>query len=300
MRDGRRWPSGFAATALMLFATLTAGEVAAVGMVCADDAVAPVAEEALEDEDVAAAPVDAERLERTDEEMKADEADQAPEAVGWVQIGRQPGLQQFMPLLKRALTVEIHYLRKICNPSPEEVAAIRKASEAELPKLAKELNGGRNRGLMVDGKSTREKLIEVVESAAEKALPAEQARRYRDELKARADARLRGAAEMMTVHVDRRLAFSNEQYDRVPEILLEHWKSRWSRNLQPFTYGEYCPLPDAATLDSVLTDQQKKIWRSRGRDSRIGFGWESDVGFGQLGGATELKELDDYSGAGEK
>lgn len=259
--------------------------------------VAPVAEETLENEDVAAAPVDTERLERTDEEMEAGEA---AEAVQWAAVRQPGGLQQFMPLLKRALTVEIHYLRKICNPSPEKVAAIRKASEAELPKIAKELNGGRNRGLMGGGKSTRQKLIDVVQSAADKTLPEEQARRYRDELKARADARLRGAAEMMTVHVDRRLAFSNEQYERVPEVLLKNWKSRWSRNLQAFTYDDYCPLPDAATLNEVLTDHQKEIWKSRGRDSRIGFGWESDVGLGQLGGATELKELDDYSGTGGK
>lgn len=309
MREIRRSHSRFVVTAMMLLAASAAGGVATVGIVFADDAaVERVAEEPLEDEDGAAAPVDPEPLER---DVAADAAADAVANLGVIVEEAVEGLvggvaapqvgQQFLPGLNRALTIEIHYLRKICNPPEEQVAAIRKAARAGLPRLAKELNAGQNRGLQGNGKSTREKLVEIVLAAAKRFLPEEQAKRYEEELAARKAYRRRGAAEMMTILIDDRLSLSDEQYEKVPAALISKWEPRWSRNLQVFMYDGYWPVPDSGILDPILTDDQKKLWGAQRRNSamNVWFGWEAELGLDQMGGGVELKELDDYSAAEE-
>ena len=210
--------------------------------------------------------------------------------------GVPPELQQFMPTLERLLTIEIHFLRKVCNPGPDELKQIRRAGKAELITIAKWLNKNQNRNPGTnDEESPRWRLQNALWKRAEKVLTKEQSARYQQEIQTRNEVQKNAAADMMTLHVDRLLSLSPEQYEQLPALLLKNWKPRWSRNLQVYMYDDYCPLPSASVINPILDDEQKKIWRSKGRDSSIWFGWESDIGLDQFGGGQHLKELDDYS-----
>lgn len=207
-----------------------------------------------------------------------------------------PRLQRYLPALNRVLTIEIHFLRKIADPGPEQLEKIRTAGSAELLVMAGELSRNEHGAFRDKENGARGQLIDVLLKSAGDVLPQDKFERYRAEVQQREAARIRGACEWMTMHIDHNLSFSVEDYDKVTQILIKQAKPSWSSNLQTFMYRDYCPLPDASDLNPVLNDRQKKIWKGKSRtSSMISFGWPQNIGLDQLGGGVQLEELDDYS-----
>jgi hypothetical protein len=207
-----------------------------------------------------------------------------------------PQIQRFMPDLNRLLTIEIHYLRKICNPGPQELEQIRAAGKAELIELAKVIAKNEHSAFRNEEKDARERLLDVLLDSAREVLPSDQFERYQSEVQKRLAFRSEGASELITLHVDHSLAFTSEEYDRVAAHLVENAKPQWAHNLQTYMYRDYCPLPDSSLLAPVLNERQKKVWNIQGRThSMIHFGWPQSIGLDWLGGGHRLEELDDYS-----
>lgn len=207
-----------------------------------------------------------------------------------------PRLQQYLPALNRVLTIEIHFLRKIADPGPEQLEKIRTAGSAELLVLAGELSRNEHGAFQNKENGARGQLVDVLLKSASEVLPQDKYERYQAEVRQRDAARIRGACEWMTMHIDHNLSFSAEDYDKVTRILIEQAKPSWSSNLQTFMYRDYCPLPDVSDLEPVLNERQKKIWSGKSRtNSMISFGWPQNIGLDQLGGGIQLEELDDYS-----
>ncbi|HUG18975.1 MAG TPA: hypothetical protein VMM56_08345 [Planctomycetaceae bacterium] len=207
-----------------------------------------------------------------------------------------PRLQQYLPALNRVLTIEIHFLRKVADPEPEQLEKIRTAGSAELLVMAGELSRNEHGAFQNKENGARGQLVDVLLKSAGDVLPQDKYERYRAEVRQRDASRIRGACEWMTMHIDHNLSFSVEDYGKVTQILIEQAKPSWSSNLQTFMYRDYCPLPDVSDLEPVLNERQKKIWSGKSRtNSRISFGWPQNIGLDQLGGGVQLEELDDYS-----
>ena len=208
-----------------------------------------------------------------------------------------PQLQRFLPVLNRVLTIEIHYLRKICNPDAQQLEQIRTAGKSQLLAIGKKLVQNEHNAFRNVDNGARGLLLDALLESTEEVLPAEKYEKYLAELQQRKAARIEGACELMTMHVDHSLSFSVEEYDKVVEVLVKHAQPQWSSNLQTFLYPEYCPLPDSSVLNPVLNERQKKVWQGKSRpNSSISFGWPQNIGIDQLGGGIQLEELDDYSG----
>ncbi|MCG6156405.1 hypothetical protein [Rubinisphaera margarita] len=202
--------------------------------------------------------------------------------------------RQFFLALRRVLTVEIHFLRKVCNPDLEHVGKIRAAGEARLPELAKWLKEHEHHHLEKDEKRIQDRLITPLRTTARAVLPAEMADRYEKELKSRDEFRKQAVAEVMALEVDRMVALESDQYDQVVSLLKEKVQPSWLQNMQVYLYGQYCPLPSLDDIAPALDENQKKVWQSQGRQPRVYFGWESDLGLDQFSNGVELEELDDY------
>ncbi len=204
--------------------------------------------------------------------------------------------RQFFLALRRVLTIEMHFLRKTCNPNPEQVEKIRAAGEERLPELAKWLKEHEHHHLKDDESRIQDRLITPLRIATRATLPAELADRYENELKSREEFRKQAVAEVMALEVDRMLALEREQHAHVVSLIKENVLPSWLQNMQVYLYGQYSPLPSVEVIGPALDDEQKKIWESQGRRSSVYFGWEADLGLDQFSNGVELKELDDYGG----
>lgn len=205
-------------------------------------------------------------------------------------------LNQFLPTLSKVLTAEIHFVRKVCRPDDEQLAAIREAGEEELKSIARTyasmMRNNRHTGFP-DG---HERVCRVLREKVEALMPEEAAQRYGDELAARAAAEKEATVGMMTVVIDRLVCLSPEQFDQASEAIGKNWDEQWSGNLQVFTYEQYAPIPPPGVLQKFLDSRQQELLRGRPNHSTIHFGWEQEMrvlGMNDLA----LEELDEYPAA---
>lgn len=205
-------------------------------------------------------------------------------------------LQQFMPHLNKLLLAEIHFLRKICQPDPETLARLRQAGEEEIVSIARMYARLMRKNQHSGFPDARELLTFALRKRVEESLPEDAARRYREELAARTEASKQATQGMMTVILDRHLALTPQQYERVAETVGENWHEDWGQNLQVFLYDEYAPVPGPDVLNPLLNDRQRELLKDRANHGRIHFGWEQEIGIFNWGVGVALDELDEYPG----
>lgn len=237
-------------------------------------------------------PVLAEPIER--ELPAVEEAEFAVEAAGDA-AENYDELQPYLQHLGHLLTVEMHFLRKVCRPSAEEVATIRQAGAKQLPEIARWMRQCDTNDLSWStDPPARVRLTEALLAVTSEVLSADQAAVYRREIEARRTARAQAAAEMLTIHIDQTVTFSEAQAQAVPQVIIEGSRPHWDRNLFAFLVEEYAPLPGIEVLAPVLDDRQQKLWYAEGLEDReILSDWETEIGVGVF--ETTLQELDDYS-----
>jgi hypothetical protein len=218
-----------------------------------------------------------------------------PEALDINKIVAAPGFaNEFTPLLTRVLGGELHFVRKVCEPTPEQLQQLREVGKARVAVISKHFSQlQQNSRSPSEWPDPRTLLAETLQQKIDELLPPEAAERYRDEVAARDLARRQAAEGMMLVLVDRKLCLSGEQYEQAAAAIDKSWKEPWSRNMQIYLYDEYAPVPDAAVLKPLLNAEQQRIWAGRVNHGMIHFGWEQDLGllpWGDDGIALEVEE----------
>lgn len=200
---------------------------------------------------------------------------------------------QYSPLLKKMLTAEVHFIRKVCHPNATQLAEIRHAGQVKIAALAEEYAAIQNRHPS-SWPDPRQSLTEVFQKHIDDCMSPEAAQRYRKEIAARDAARREAGVAMATAMIDRKVYFSPEQYERVAQKIDETWKELWSRNLQAFLYDQYAPTPDSTVLRPLLNQPQQSLW-NWSRAGSISFGWEQDLGLSTpWKEGVDLEELDEY------
>lgn len=205
-------------------------------------------------------------------------------------------LNQFLPTLRKVLAAEIHFVRKVCRPDDEQLAAIREAGEKELKPIARTYASMMRNNQHTGFPDARDRVCAAMRRQVEAVMPEEAAERYREELEARRAALEEAGTGMMTVVVDRLVCLSPEQFDQVCKVAAANWEEEWLHNLQIFTYQEYAPIPPPNVLQKVLDPRQQELLRGRSNRSRIHFGWEQEM---RIFGMDDLalEELDEYPAA---
>ncbi|MBD3673318.1 MAG: hypothetical protein HUJ26_07305 [Planctomycetaceae bacterium] len=204
-------------------------------------------------------------------------------------------LRKYMPALEQCLTLEIHFLRKVCNPTDEQLKPIRTAGTKRIFRLAEEFAKNENGAFRNQKEGARDLLRKELLTAAKDVLNEEDLKTYTRELELREQARFRGIAELMTLHADSDLSFNAEQFGRVSEAIQKKPNPQWSQGMQSLFYKEYSPKPGFQTISDVLNEKQKQLMRSQfQRNSTIWFGWPRNIGIQQFGSDFNLDELSTY------
>lgn len=202
----------------------------------------------------------------------------------------------YLPLLFKASARELHFAKKVCQPSDEVYAELKTAAARAARDLALEYAKAQHANQSTEEwPPPREYLAEALLTAFEARMP-EAAETYRRELEARHTANQAACQAMMTRAIDNRITLLPDQYEPLREIVGKHWDQRQSVNLMIFLYDEYLQLPQLEQLSPVLNDRQEKLLSAGNNHGRIHFGWEQDLGLQSWNdGGQEAPGLEDLS-----
>lgn len=189
-------------------------------------------------------------------------------------------VNQYTPLLTQLMTTELHFANEVCELEPEQLRTLKDAGRKKVAELSKLFEHHQNQNrLGSDTPNPRKLITDVFQEQIDTLVPADVAKRYREEVAARQEFKDEAAREMMAMLIDRKLSFEPEQYDRALVALEDDWNPEWSVNLQMFLYDDFAPMPKRDVLQPLLTDRQRRIWDVQsGHRGRISFGWEQDAG----------------------
>ncbi len=207
-----------------------------------------------------------------------------------------PMVQQFMPQFRQMLSTELHFVRTVCEPTPEQYKTIKAAGDTSLKLAIKKFaevqkkmqQGGMRPGQQQEYPDPRKLIAEGLVQSVKHTLPADQANRYDVELEKRAAARKRVAVINLVAKLDKDLVLTAEQRSKLTDSLDSNWKGAWGQQLEVFMYGDqFLPvLPDEQVLP-ILNEKQKEIWKGTAKNQNtVWGGW---FGFGFVQG-VEIEE----------
>lgn len=203
----------------------------------------------------------------------------APPAVAVKDNVKADFVNMYTPFVKKVLTTELYFVKKVCQPADEEFDEIHRAGllevaitskhYEELQKIRQSANQWPDPRVRISAALMKQIKESVSDEAAEK---------YSQEIAARAEAHQDAAAGMMLVHIDAELLLSPDQHDEIAETLKGKWNKAWSSGPRLFMYPQYARLPESHVLRPHLSDLQRTLWSQRSNNSSVNFGWQMELG----------------------
>lgn len=206
-------------------------------------------------------------------------------AADVVAVDVDPLEQQYAPQFRKVLNAELHFVRTVCQPTPEQYQPIKAAGEVSMKltlkkfaEVQKKMQQGFRAGEQPKYPDPHKLITEALAQAIKQTLSAGQSQRYDVELEKRAAARRRVVLNNLVAKLDKDLVLTADQRRKFADTLNSNWNDAWGQQLEVFLYGDqYLPvLPDAQVLP-LLSDKQKEVWKETPRNQNTIWGW---VGFG--------------------
>lgn len=244
-----------------------------------EEAAAPVAKTARDEA------ADRVAQQKQEEAQRQEAAKRAAEQQREQLIAQQA--QQFQQFFQPALQAELERVRKSCGSLPADarrkiVAAGNEAVKVVARQFAERQLAGQG---MRQGFEPRKTIHEAVAAAVKPHATAEEFATYQREQAARVARRVRVARIQIVAKLDRELALSQSQRQKIEADLEKHWEAGWLRELDDngMIINNFRPAPDFADkcIAPHLDDFQKADWKSWCQQagwSRAGHhpGWNSD------------------------
>jgi hypothetical protein len=201
----------------------------------------------------------------------------------------------FTPPLKKVLNAELHFVKKICNPTDEQFAEIHRAGLDEVSELAQLYAiQQRARTKTRDYADPNARIASALSDAVRKVIPdSESADRYAEEIKARSESRRAATAGMIVTLIDQQAFLDPAQQDSLAAALLENWDAKWSSAPIVVMYPMYATLPDADLLGTHLTNLQQKLWTYRPVQRTVRLPWDFELNVGKTLVVTDLEVFPD-------
>lgn len=207
-----------------------------------------------------------------------------------VAVGQQEQLEaQALTQMRPILRAQLHFVRKVCQPTKAEMKLIEDDAEAILKEAAKkhavfqqrQMQGQQQAG---NNSSPQKLLRDSFAKSVKTHLSPDQAARFQDEVDRQAADRRKAVVRKLVARLDRDLVLSAEQREKIFESLVFHWQDAWCPQLEVFMYGDqfFPNIPDKH-VSVFLNETQRKVWRARQQNQgNIFFGGMNVMG-GLLG-----------------
>jgi hypothetical protein len=211
--------------------------------------------------------------------------------------------KQFSRQFRAALAVELNFVRKVCEPTDEQLDGIKEILEKYRTDTIQKYSDAHKRavrqGRVVGNPFPAEPRDMVRKSLARTVkmnLTAEQVARFDQEVARRRDDRRQAAVDTVVARLDHDLSLSADQRDRLRESLAGNWLNAWSDQFEQFLKqpgSQFVPAITERLITPVLTGTQKKIWRAskEANQNNQGVIFLNDNFIG--GAAIQVEVLDD-------
>ncbi|HBH52501.1 MAG TPA: hypothetical protein DDY91_11475 [Planctomycetaceae bacterium] len=190
----------------------------------------------------------------------------------------------FRKQFQMSLRTELALSLRACRPNPEQRTEIRRAAEKAFEESLEKMvdifvqkKRGWN-GPPPKSPNIKEEVQQAITETVNRLLPADAAAAYTREVDARNEHRKKTTIQNLVSVVDRSVILSTEQRQKLTAQMTKHWSPDWGNALEYLQWVDNIfPNMPAECLDSVLTDNQKKVWAEVKNMDRSEF-W--GVGFG--------------------
>lgn len=183
----------------------------------------------------------------------------------------------------QVVKTELHFIRVVCQPTRQQYDALAEDGKLIRTKVLNKfamIQQGMNQGIQSSSDNdTRKPVSEGLLESAKRHLTADQVAKYESELAARNNARKDVIVLATAAKLDRKLVLNKDQRAEVTKALSENWNASWG-SMQMMMYGgdNFPNVPDAKIVP-LLTETQKKVWRTVNQQSNTFWGF--NVGMDQ-------------------
>ena len=218
-----------------------------------------------------------EKRQRAEDEARAvadvQNAKQARPGVGLVDPDQAVAegdalLKQFEKRFKSVLRDELNFVEKVCEPTDDQMAEIRQVLEkykADVVKRQADLQKRAARGqrqATVAYADPRKLIRDSLKRTLKTTLDSERWARFDGELEQRKTDQTRAAVHNIVAKIDRDLALSAEQREKLVGALTAAWSPAWGQQFEIFLQqgGQFAPNVSPKVVTPHLNPIQKKIW----------------------------------------
>ena len=199
----------------------------------------------------------------------------------------------YLPMLKRSLTTELHFAKRICRPSDTQFDAIHTAGAKAVTSIANTYaDNARRRTAAQRWPDPNESIAISLAESIHQLMPPDIAENYEAVTKARFAANRAANAALLTNIIDRQVLLDLDQQEKIYQTLRDEWQPHWSPRNILLTYAQYAVLPDALIVHPHLTDLQKSLWSSGMGRRRVTLSWQVHFRTDQFFGGIALPEFD--------
>jgi hypothetical protein len=196
----------------------------------------------------------------------------------------------FEQTFRKLLTAELHFVRKVCQPTDDQFNQIHRAGLGAIAALninrvgvaIPDTRGSTNSLTKVD---PNDAIAAALANTIKQVMSEEVWSRYTQEIQARAELRRRASAAMIVQMIDREAVLSGEQFELLEASILEHWSPETSDAYTVMAYPMYATLPDASVLRSHLSSLQHRLWAYRPNFRNVSLPWTMQLGLNEFLGA---------------
>lgn len=180
-----------------------------------------------------------------------------------------------LPFLKPLINSELSFIKRVCDPTAEQMEAIVEAAAQSYEKTGDMVGDNENRAFnnadfRIVGPNNEQlntdpfkRIRSDARNYLQPLVSQEQYARYEMEADQR-DAFEQGAAiEIIVGMIDHKLVLTEDQRTNLTEVLMEKWKNIHLQAIQTYLHNPgYVPQLPSKTIDKVVTAQQLKIWQT--------------------------------------
>ncbi len=187
-----------------------------------------------------------------------------------------PMIQQFTQQGRPLVRAEILFVRKVCQPTVDQLRAINREATTVLKEVVTQMAEDRGRMMVRQVGQARtvhahqgdaNKLLrDGLAAAVKKNLTAQQWTLYQAEVEKRTEGQKKSAVHYLVNTLDRELCLSDEQRALIAESLAAHWDDSWTFCLDYLLFGnQFFPAGIESYVSRPLNDHQKKVWQGAQR-----------------------------------
>ena len=200
-------------------------------------------------------------------------------------------IPQFTEQFRPILTVELNFIRQMCDLTPEQRPKIKAAGEASVTEAARKMAEMRVRQMRVavaqnSQPDPRRIIRDALAKVLKETLTPEQMAKYTEEATKRTAIRKRAAILSVVARLDSTMCLTAEQRDKITESISAGWQDKWEQWLFMSIYGDqYFPMVPDQHVVTHLNTEQKSVWSGLQK-----------ADFGHWGGDGQVPENDGWWG----